>query len=128
MDIFRTKEIGHVVRIISKTRLIVDLGVSDLTVGDSVLIFSQGDELYDLENNSLGTYEFVKDTLTVIETAEKYSVCAKQINGSLSAILNNSINFTRTEEADLNINKLDIVSLQVFSSPQIKLGDLVRKC
>lgn len=46
--------LGNVIRIISKTSLIIDVGEEYLTIGDKIQIYSTLDELTDLEGNSLG--------------------------------------------------------------------------
>ena len=61
--------LGSVVRIISDKALIIDVGEDYLTIGDKVQIYTVLDEIKDLEGNSLGLYENIKDTLDVTQTA-----------------------------------------------------------
>ena len=68
--------IGQVIRILSDKELIVDVGDDYLTIGDTVIIYAVGDEIFDLDGNSLGVYEFDKATLEVITTTSTYSVCS----------------------------------------------------
>ncbi|MBQ9328542.1 MAG: hypothetical protein IJ225_08430 [Solobacterium sp.] len=124
----KTSAIGKVVRIISDKRLIIDVGEDELTIGDKVVIFTESDEITDTEGNSLGRYEYVKDTLDVIETSDMYSVCAKLevVETSSLGVVATMFNKTRTIEANLKVNEKDIKPLANESDPTIRVGDLVR--
>lgn len=124
----KSSAIGKVVRIISDKRLIIDVGEDELTIGDKVVIFTESDEIKDLEGNSLGRFEFVKDTLDVVETSELYSVCAKVevVDTSSLGVVSTMFNRTKMIEADLKVAKEDIEPLTVKGDITIKIGDLVR--
>lgn len=122
--------LGNVVRIISDEALIIDIGENDLTVGDKVQIYTVFDELKDLEGNSLGLYENIKDTLNVVQTSNNYSVCKKIVTKKSSgyAVLNafTSTEYNVTEK--LNVNKEDIQPLTEYKDDkEIHVGDYVKK-
>ena len=52
--------LGFVVRIISPTEIIINVGEDDLTVGDKIQVYNASDEIFDLDGSSLGVYEQVK--------------------------------------------------------------------
>ena len=70
--------IGNVIRIIDHRTLLVNVGSSQLQIGDIIQVYEPGPEIFDINGNSLGNYEFIKDTLKVIETDKLFSVCQKQ--------------------------------------------------
>lgn len=122
--------LGNVVRIISDKELIIDVGEDDLTVGDKVQIYTVFDELKDLEGNSLGPYENVKDTLDVVQTAKNYSVCKKIVTKRASnyAVLSVFSNDEYKVSEKLNVNEKDIEPLTNFEDDkEIHIGDYVKK-
>lgn len=122
--------LGNVVRIISDKALIIDVGEDDLTVGDKVQIYTVFDELTDLEGNPLGPYENIKETLDVVQTAEKYSVCKKIVTKKTSsfAFLDVFDDDEREFIEKLNVNEKDIKPLAEFKDEkEIHVGDYVKK-
>ena len=122
--------LGKVIRIISDSRIIVDVGENQLTIGDDLLIFTQGEEIFDLDGNSLGLYENIKDTVTVIQTASEYSICAKytkEVVSSLSVFASMMSAHTEQKEVPMNIEQGDIQPLLINEDCTIHLGDFVRK-
>ena len=124
----KSSAIGKVVRIISDKRLIIDVGEDELTIGDKVVIFTESDEIKDLEGNSLGRFEFVKDTLDVVETSELYSVCAKieVVDTTSLGVVSTIFSKTKRIEVDLKVSTEDIKPFSTIDDPTIKIGDLVR--
>lgn len=122
--------LGNVVRIISNKELIIDVGEEDLTVGDKVQIYTVFDELTDLEGNSLGPYENIKETLDVVQTSKNYSVCKKIVTKKSSsyAILSSFSNVEYKVAEKLNINEEDIKPLTEYKDDkEIHVGDYVKK-
>lgn len=122
--------LGKVVRIISKTTLIIDVGEDDLTVGDKVQIYTVADEINDLEGNSLGVYEHIKATLDVVQTNKNFSVCECLIKrktggaSALSALASQTIIY----KEGLKIDDKEIQPLsKLDSSNEIHLGDFVKR-
>lgn len=75
-----TKEMlgGNVVRLLSTTEIIVDIGWNDgVKVGDKARVVVYGDEIFDNSGASLGTYTYVKADLQVVKTEPKFSIISK---------------------------------------------------
>lgn len=128
--------IGFVVRIISPTKLIIDIGEDVLTVGDKVQVYEASDEIFDLNGNSLGVYENIKETLTVTYTSTEYSVCSHQVekteNKLTQLLINNPVldsyaPRTIIKDIDLPVREEDINPLKLDESKYIKTGDPVKK-
>lgn len=122
--------LGNVVRIISDKELIIDVGEEDLTVGDKVQIYTVFDELTDLEGNSLGPYENVKETLDVVQTSKNYSVCKKIVTKKASnyAVLSALSNNVYQVAEKLNVNEKEIKPLTEYKDDkEIHVGDYVKK-
>ena len=122
--------IGQVIRILSDKELIVDVGDDYLTIGDTVIIYAVGDEIFDLDGNSLGVYEFDKATLEVITTTSTYSVCSTPKTTKVSSAIVDYTNLFSKEtvvQEDLNINKNDIEAINIENKSIIVKGDLGKK-
>lgn len=102
-----------------------------LTIGDKVQIYTVLDEIKDLEGNSLGLYENIKDTLDVTQTAANYSICEKIITKKTSpyaGIADALAGSEYTVSEDLNVNKNEIEPLENNEKDkQIHVGDYVKK-
>lgn len=122
--------LGQVIRIISEKEVIIDVGDNYLTIGDKIIIYTVGDEIFDLENNSLGIYEYNKAVLEVVSTTPSYSICetlkSKKVTSSLIDYTNI---FTKEtiEQDNLNVNKNDIEPIFIENKNIILKGDLVKK-
>ena len=123
--------LGSVVRIISDKALIIDVVKDYLTIWDKVQIYTVLDEIKDLEGNSLGLYENIKDTLDVTQTAVNYSICEKIITKKTSpyaGIADALAGSEYTVSEDLNVNKNEIEPLENNEKDkQIHVGDYVKK-
>ena len=123
--------LGNVVRIISDLSLIIDVGEDFLTIGDKVQIYTVFDEIKDLDGNSLGPYENIKDTLNVVQTTANYSVCEKITTKRTSPYASLSNAFTTSEytvKESLNVDKNEIQPLKKGNdNKQIHVGDYVKK-
>ena len=122
--------IGQVIRILSEKELIIDVGDDYLTVGDTVIIYTVGDEIFDLEGNSLGLYEYDKATLEVITTTPRYSICEtpKQTEQT-SNLLDYASIFSKTivKQDKFNVLAEDIESIDIQNKDRILKGDLVKR-
>lgn len=117
--------IGQVVRIIDKTELIVNAGEEDLTVGDKIIVYAIGDEIKDLNGNSLGMYEYDKEILNVVTTTEQYSICKTNITHKSSFEILNQFQISTYEE--MNVEPNDIKGLQIKNKDVVKIGDPIKK-
>jgi len=92
-----------------------------------------GEEIKDLDGNSLGVYEYIKATLVVVQTSKNYSICKNIVekeNNSIYSELNNlSALYSRKQKVaeDLCVDIDDINPLHLDENKTIKLGDLVKK-
>lgn len=129
----QTNNLGKVIRIISEKAIIIDVGSDYLTEGDKVQIYTAGEEIKDLDGNSLGVYEYIKATLDVVQTSKNYSICKNIVekeNTSLYSEFNNlSALYSRKQKVaeDLCVDTDDINPLHLDENKTIKLGDLVKK-
>lgn len=127
----QTNNLGKVIRIISEKAIIIDVGSDYLTEGDKVQIYTAGEEIKDLDGNSLGVYEYIKATLVVVQTSKNYSICKNIVekeNNSIYSELNNlSALYSRKQKVaeDLCVDIDDINPLHLDENKTIKLGDLV---
>lgn len=121
--------IGQVIRIIDTTELIINVGESDITIGDKIIVYVVGDTIKDLDGTELGKYEYDKDTLTVVTTTENYSICKSEIVMKKNSLTAMSDIFSPTYEGHktLNVNKEQINSMNIENKYVIQLGDPVKK-
>lgn len=121
--------IGNVIRILSKTQLIINVGKSIVNTGDKLCVYLPESELKDLDGTSLGTYEHIKGTLIVIYVADNYAVCENSMTKTkkqspllaLSPLVTNTIEVT----APLNVNDSSIEALKI-KDKTIEVGDPVK--
>jgi hypothetical protein len=139
-----TEEIdGQVIRIISPSDLIINLGYVDrIKKGDSAEVVIFGDEIFDTDGKSLGLYTFVKDDLEVTHVNRHFSVISKirkrhagnspysnlleQMSKSISTIYGTSHEVE--EPAKLKISSEEIEPLKVKAPADLAIhkGDEVR--
>lgn len=73
-------QIFRVVKIIDNTSIVINGGIDkNLSINDEIEIFVEGEEIFDQfnENISLGTLDFIKEKLIIVELSKNYAVCAK---------------------------------------------------
>lgn len=123
--------LGNVIRIIDEKSLIVDIGEDYLSVGDKVIIYTTSDDIKDLEGNSLGVFEVIKNKLEITQTAANYSVCKNIVIEESSGVAYAFSALTTRKtvvERDLNVYKNEIQPLSDVENPNtIVIGDYVRK-
>lgn len=125
--------IGNVIRILDERTVIVNAGSESLNVGDKIVIYTVVEPLYDLDGSLLSMFEYSKDTLEVIDTNTKYSICKKmktrktKYSGLASAALAISplLMSEGTEYVPLNVDSGNISPLKEID-PKIHLGDPIR--
>lgn len=121
--------IGHVIRIIDNYTVIVDVGKSKLSVGDTVQIYVPGEPIVDLNGNELCKFVHVKDTLDVIDVQNNYSLCKKNkeithkinIGIPLSPMLEHV--YTECEPLPVNADEINKISAV---DKKIHVGDLIK--
>lgn len=119
--------IGNVIRIIDNRTLLVNVGKSDLSVGQTIQVYEPGEEIKDLDGTVLSNYYFIKDELEVIHVEDTYSVCQKQdtITKSINFALSPLLETKRTEYVPLNIDEADIQELKP-KDPLVRVGDPIK--
>lgn len=120
--------LGFVVRIISETALIIDVGEDTLTIGDYIQVYNASDEIKDLNGNPLGVFEDVKETLEVTYTSTDYSVCQKiseTIESPLNPLGGALAPKTIRKAERINVDKNDIRKLKLEDNV-IRVGDPVK--
>lgn len=121
--------LGFVVRIISDKEIIIDVGEDDLTIGDEIQIYSPSDEIFDLDGDSLGIYEQVKETLEVTYTSMKYSICKKisRITQNVLDPMGDIFTTTVVREETIKVESKSIKPMTNIEDPIIRIGDPVKK-
>ena len=119
--------IGHVIRVLDKFSLVIDVGKPKLSVGDTIQVYEIGDVINDLNGNALSYYVHVKDELEVVQVEELYSICRKPLTTQLTASLAVSPMLERSFRVrnPLNIDEKDVKPLKKGDSV-IHIGDLVK--
>ena len=128
-----------VIKIIDEYSLVINGGlIDDISVGDEIEIYLEGDEIKDPfdDNKVLGTLDFIKETLEVTEVYSKFAVCKKiktekidhpsplqKAAASFSVL--GGITETKTTIEKINIDK-DEMSGRKIGDEIIRIGDLAR--
>lgn len=123
--------IGHVIRIIDKYTVIIDVGKDSLSLGKKVQIYALGDPLYNLSGEEISRFVHVKDTLKVTDVQSGYSVCKKLktmtrktgFSLALSPLLEADEEYETPEV--LNVIETEIEALSPVD-PMIHVGDAVK--
>lgn len=119
--------IGNVIRILDEFTILIDAGVSCVSVGDTVQVYQDIETIYDLAGNSLGDFSYIKDELSVIQVSDNFSVCRKNESYvptlTLSPLLQQSI---YVKKKPLSVNPADFSPLPPIDKT-IHLGDKVKK-
>lgn len=120
--------LGKVIRIISDSELIVNVGMDYLTVGDKIIVYTVGDIIKDLDGTPLGIYEYDKETLTVVTTTENFSVCKteKIMSKSPMITLTETLTPTFIEYKKMNIDKNQINEIVITNKDKIQVGDPIK--
>lgn len=120
--------IGNVIRILSDSTLIVNAGKDILNVGDKIVVYAVGEPLINIDGTVLTNFEHSKDTLSVIQTEDYYSVCRKegtvvrkQLSFALSPLLESEV----IEQIPLKVNEKDIQELAPYDE-YIRIGDPIK--
>ena len=123
----KPKSIGHVIRVLDKFTLVIDVGKPKLSVGDIIQVYEIGDVINDLDGNALSYYVHIKDELEVVQVEELYSICRKPLTTQLPASLAVSPMLERSFRVrnPLNIDEKDVKPLKKGDSV-IRIGDLIK--
>lgn len=124
------KNIYKVIEILDPTRILINAGKnSGLTEGTELELFEPGEPVLDPETGrSLGTLDYIKDTVEIVTVYENFSLCKKIIR-TKSNLLSPLSNFVTTEVhvAKLKVNEEQISNRKISGNPIISIGDLLRQ-
>lgn len=129
----QTRPLGHVIRILDKFTLIIDVGKNRLSVGDKIEVYVPSDPIIGLNGEVIDTFTYVKDTLDVIRVQDNYSICKKnkQIARSSQALsvlssLSPMLEKDYLEKVPLEIDESEISPISPLNDIKIHVGDLVK--
>lgn len=117
-----------IVKIISEYKVVVNAGSNcSIEENDILEVYQPGQEVLDPETgDSLGTLDFIKAKLRVIDVLPKMCICENR-DTRQSSIIDLVQNFSREERLPLNVKTTDISGGYEGIDKKIKVGDLVRK-
>ena len=118
---------SKIVKIIDEYRVVVNLGSGSVHEDQILEVYQPGQEVTDPETGeSLGTLDFVKAKLRVVDVFPKLCVCENRETRQKSMLINIAQNLTYEEKLPLNVQTTDISGGYEDVSKKIKVGDLVR--
>lgn len=121
------EETYKIVKIIDLENIVINAGKDNyIKKGDKFEIYSVGKEIYDLDGNSLGTLDTIKEVVTVVAVFPKMCICQKIINVTPSYLAAAAKTMLSTQEiASLNVDAKDF-SGGLSDDKTIHIGDLAR--
>ena len=118
-----------IAKIIDEYQVVVNAGSNDLIHDDDCLeVYEPGQEVIDPDTGeSLGTLDFVKAKLRVVNVFPKMCVCENRETEQKAFFSNLSQSFFYEETLPMNVQTTDISGGYEGIEKKIKVGDLVRK-
>ena len=118
-----------IAKIIDEYQVVVNAGSNDLIHDDDCLeVYQPGQEVTDPDTGeSLGTLDFVKAKLRVVNVFPKMCVCENRETEQKSFFSNISQALFFEETLPMNVQTTDISGGYEGIDKKIKVGDLVRK-
>lgn len=115
-----------VIKIIDDKTLVINAGRENgIETGNDIEIYQPGNEIIDPDTNkSLGTLDYIKAELEVVNVYPKMSVC-KDVRTKTYPFAS-VLNLTQTYTETLNINPEDISGGFEDVDKKIRIGDLAR--
>lgn len=117
-----------IVKIISEYKVVVNAGSNSyINEDDTLEVYQPGQEVTDPDTGeSLGTLDFVKAKLRVVDVFPKMCVCENR-DREKKSIISLAQSLTYEEKLPLNVQTTDISGGYEGIDKKIKVGDLVRK-
>lgn len=118
-----------IVKIIDEYKVVVNAGGNDfIREGTIFEVYEPGAEVIDPDTKeSLGTLDFIKAKLRVVDVFPKMCVCENRETKKVSKFLITALDaMTYEQNVPLNVQTTDISGGYEGVSPKIKVGDLVR--
>lgn len=117
-----------VIEIIDDKRILIDYGIEDgAEEGEKVIVYTEGEEIiHPISKEPLGTYDTIKDTLEIVQTYNRFSLCMKikRITVDINALAGINRKITTTEH--IKINENEATHRKKPSKEAISVGDLVK--
>ena len=112
-----------------KTLIISKEEKNSLSIGDNLQICEESNDIKNFDNEIIGKFYFIKDTVEVTEVYDKYVICKKLTRRNTSPITNMNNLFKDSIEIvedKLNVNDKDNKKLTI-KNKEISIGDVVKK-
>lgn len=124
------EEYYKVVMIPDSTRIIINAGIDEVSVGEEIEVFEKGIDILDnVTSEKIGRYDYVKDKLLITNVYESHSIARKQVEKqrpSLADIASPMLNSrTYLIYDEMNVNETDNMNIDLETKP-IRIGDLVK--
>lgn len=118
---------GKIVKIIDEYRVVVNLGSASVKDNQLLEVYQPGQEVTDPETGeALGTLDFIKAKLRVVDVFPKMCVCENKETRQKSLLMGLAQSFNYEEKLPLNVQATDISGGYDGVDKKIKVGDLVR--
>lgn len=119
----------RVIEILDEYSILINYGRDNGAYkNNEVRVVSVGPEIIDPETNeSLGTLDFVKETLTIITPYDKFSLCRKVEKITRNIIVSPLAQFNTSTltNKSLNVDEVTLSNNQLDNDPMIKIGDKI---
>lgn len=119
-----------VVKIIDEYTVIIDAGYKEgVSFGMNFVIYAEGEEIQDLNGNSLGKLEFPKARVEVTHVQEKLSIAKsieERVYTSVEQIAKALEGFSYSSRKELPVNKGSVERVALVDM-KVKVGDKVRQ-
>ena len=126
----KDKVVGKVIEIPNDKTLIISKEEKiSLSIGDNLQICEESNDIKNFDNEIIGKFYFIKDTVEVTEVYDKYVICKKLTRRNTSPITNMNNLFKDSIEIvedKLNVNDKDNKKLTI-KNKEISIGDVVKK-
>lgn len=118
-----------IVKIINEYRVVVNAGLNDLVHdGDILEVYVPGSEVKDPDTGeSLGTLDYVKAKLRVVDVFPKMCVCENRDYQRVFSLADALSSLSSQEPLPLDVDSKDISGGYEGINKKIKVGDWVRK-
>ncbi|TPR40448.1 hypothetical protein [Apilactobacillus micheneri] len=131
----KNNKIGRVIRILSGTEIIVNIGSDDgASYGQTFEVYEPGENIKDPENEkiNLGPLDYIKANVEITRIFPKFSIMQDievhketRSRNTLSAFSSGSREVTIRKAKVLNVNKDEVTPLKI-NNKNISIGDPVR--
>ena len=119
----------RVIEILDEYSILINYGMKHgASEGDEIRVLSTGPEIIDpVTEETLGTLDFIKSTLTIATAYNKFSLCKDIESKPINALVSPFSQFQTTSKTikPLDIDKGSMSNKKMPSDTTIKIGDKV---